>query len=369
MIEAKSDRRHDAEGILTAAIPRLETAELEQLLQRKYGLCGAFRPLSGERDQNLAIKTASGASFVLKIANTAEDPDFLACQNAALEHVAAEDPGLPIPRPIPALTGETIVPVASNGNIFNARLLTHMPGEPALPACATPLFRRRLGSMVARLDRALAGFRHNGAPENLIWDLCNASALRDRIGFIGHPGRRRLAERIIDRFDGHAAPVLGNLRRQFIHNDINQNNVMRGGGTAEITGIIDFGDMARSCLVNEIAIAIAHQLYRQQDVLAAATEFLEGYATILPIEPAERAILFDLVKMRLLSREIIAAWRAATSSTATYRSDISDMGWQALELCMAIDPDQATHHWRKQCPPPRTQSPHTRQPRTPIMIP
>jgi 4-aminobutyrate aminotransferase-like enzyme len=123
---------------------------------------------------------------------------------------------------------------------------------------------------------------------------------------------------------------------------------MRNPHSGAITGIIDFGDMVETCLVNEAAIAIAHQLYREPDLLGVASEFLSAYAIAMPLERAEVAVLFDLVKMRLLSREIIAAWRSATSSgPSPYRADISEMGWEALSRALTIRPEHATEHLEK----------------------
>lgn len=342
-IPPPSEATGDANGILTARVPRLTAHELATLLDRAYGLSGTFRPLSAERDQNLKMTASDGRDYVLKIANAAEPAEALAFQNAALDHIAAADPTLPVPRTMASRDGATIVPVLHEGVTFIARLVTHLPGEPALDFRATPGFHREAGRLVGRLDRALADFRHDGGATEMIWDLCHAASLADRIHFIADPTRRALAERVMADFSYRAAPAFATLRRQVIHNDIHQNNIMRDPRSGEITGIIDFGDMVESCLVNEVAIAIAHQLYREPDLLGVAKGFLAAYAVEMPLERDEIAVIFDLVRMRLLTREIIAAWRSATSDgPSPYRADISEMGWDALSRALDIDPDHAT---------------------------
>lgn len=335
-------------GILTSRVPRLSDAELRALLADAWGLGGALRPLSGERDQNLRVTASDGNTYVLKIANAAEPVEALAFQVAALDHIAASDPSLPVPRTLRAKTGESLVPVAHDGATFMARLVTHLPGEPALAFAPTPEFRRAAGRLTGRLDRALADFRHPGGEQEMIWDLRHAAGLEDHIRHIADPERRAMAGRVMADFKARAVPVFGRLRMQVIHNDIHQNNIMREPRSGDISGIIDFGDMAETCLVNEAAIAVAHQLYREDDPLAVAAEFLGPYAGEMPLEAAEIAVLFDLVKMRLASREIIAAWRAATTEgPSPYRADISEMGWEALARCLAIDPDHATTYLEK----------------------
>lgn len=128
------------------------------------------------------------------------------------------------------------------------------------------------------------------------------------------------------------APRLDGLRRQVIHNDLNQHNLLRDPETERVTGIIDFGDAVRTCLVNEVAIGAAHQLYGQDDALAALGDVVTGYAGTLPLTEAEIDALPHLVRTRLLTRELIIAWRRATNPAATtsYRDDVSVLGWAAL---------------------------------------
>ncbi|WP_448955353.1 aminotransferase class III-fold pyridoxal phosphate-dependent enzyme [Labrys neptuniae] len=343
----------DTGGVLAAGVPRFGHRELSALLQRHYDLSGAFTPLSGERDQNLMVTAGDGRRYVLKIACAAEPSEALAFQNAALDHIAASDPALAVPRTVASQDGHTLIPVSQGETIFMARLVTHLPGEPALDFRATPGFRLEAGHLAGRLDRALSGFHHPAATRELIWDLGQAERLEGWLPFIADPARRAIAERVSADFKAHAVPAFAALRRQVIHNDIHQNNLLRDPASGVITGLIDFGDMVETCLVNEVAIAIAHQLYREPDLLAVAAQFLAAYTAAMPLEPREIAILFDLVKMRLLSREIIAAWRSARSGQASpYRTDISELGWQALTRALAIDPDHATAHLEKAMTPP-----------------
>ena len=338
----------NADDILTARVPRLADDALSALLLRAWGIEGAFAPLSGERDQNLEVTAADGRAYVLKIANAAEPAVALALQSAALDHVAAADPSLPVPRAVRARDGAALVPVAHDGATFMARLVTHLAGEPALDFCPTPGFRRAAGRLTGRLDRALAGFRHPGASRQMIWDLRRAASLEERIHHIPDPGRRAVAGRVMADFKARALPAFARVRRQVIHNDIHQNNILRDPRSGEITGVIDFGDMVETLLVAEAAIAVAHQLYREDDVLGVAAEFLGAYAAAMPLEPAEIAILFDLVKMRLAAREIIVAWRSATADgPVPYRADISEMGWEALQHLLSIDPAHATRFLEK----------------------
>ena len=83
---------------LRANAPRLSTSLIEQLARQHFALEGTIKPLYSERDQNLCLRDAHGAAWVLKIANVAEDPAIIDCQIETLRHIARVDPALPVPR-------------------------------------------------------------------------------------------------------------------------------------------------------------------------------------------------------------------------------------------------------------------------------
>jgi 4-aminobutyrate aminotransferase-like enzyme/Ser/Thr protein kinase RdoA (MazF antagonist) len=331
-----------AVDVMTVELPSLSSEEVQRLLRDVYGIEGVLRPLSGERDQNFRVDATTGATFVLKIANAAESTDTLDFQTTALDHIAQTAPELPVPRTVPTVDRRKIASFQSAQGVLPVRMLTHLAGEPALLWRATPLFRRKLGALVARLDQALKTFDHPAADGKLIWDLQHAGELAARVAAISDPESRALAQRVTARFNEKVAPALKQLRRQVIHNDVNHYNILRADEAGSISGIIDFGDMVRSPLINEVAIAVAHQLYRQNDPVAVACEIIEGYASVELIEKEEVDLLPDLVAMRLASREIIAAWRAeASGRPAGYRADISALGLDALKRWTEIGWDRA----------------------------
>jgi len=335
------------DAVLTARGPKLEPDQIAAVLSRSYGLgVKSMEPLRGERDQNIAVSASDGRRYVLKIANAEEPEQALECQSQALDHIAAVDPSLPVPRLVRTRDGQGILPIAHGDEVFRARLVTYLPGDPAIEHRGTPALRHALGTLAGRLDRALQTFEHPGADVAMIWDLCRASALRDHIRFIVDPAHQAIAGRVMDDFERTAAPAFASLRRQVIHNDLNQNNVVRAGDGA-ISGIIDFGDMTKTCLINEAAITIAHQSYGEADITAVGAEILAGYTAEFPLEPLETSVLFSLVKMRLLTREIIASWRAATNPGASpYNADISSLGWAALGRALELEADDVTRRWR-----------------------
>lgn len=317
---------------LAATPPDVGPDEAEAIAERWFGLRGAMAPLVSERDRNFRIRAADGQAYVLKIANSAEDEGFIDLQVAALEHIARVDPGLPIPRVMPAVDGRPWIPVeTSDGLVHPVRLLTYLEGgEPH--HCDLPVeVLAAYGAMVARTGRALRGLIHPAASNALLWDVRHGSDLRALLPEIDDPARRAMVERVIDRFDAHTGPALAGLRAQVIHNDLTCDNVLvdeRG----RIVGILDFGDMAQTALVIDLAVAATSQMGAREDPFDAAAAVALGYDAVTRLEPAELELLPDLVATRLAALVAISAWRVRMyPENAAYIQISDDEGWPLLE--------------------------------------
>src|SRR5207249_4773401 len=105
--------------------PRITLNDAELLAADLYGLDVSAAPLPSERDQNFALKSASGEQFVLKIANAEERFEFLDLQNQLIQFLAARDTNLEFPRIVRTKAGETIATIKGEaGRQYFVRLLT-----------------------------------------------------------------------------------------------------------------------------------------------------------------------------------------------------------------------------------------------------
>ena len=109
----------------------------QRLAAEHYGLIAAVHRLDSERDQNFRLRSLSGREYVLKIANPAEDRAVTNLQTEALLHLAAADPGLPVPRIFPARNGMTELDLTfDDGSTRVVRLLSYLEGTPMHAAAA-----------------------------------------------------------------------------------------------------------------------------------------------------------------------------------------------------------------------------------------
>ncbi|HZH51493.1 MAG TPA: phosphotransferase [Microvirga sp.] len=344
--------KHNINSLLATAVPEVTVREAERMAAEFYGLDAVATELKGERDRNFHLRTGDGRHFVLKIGNTAEDREVTHFQTQALLHIESRDAALPVPRVLRTRAGEAEVVLGRPGEAPRIlRILTYLQGEPLHRVPRSPVQRRNLGACLARLDRALQGFSHPAADYELLWDLKQAARVRGLLVHITDDQRRALATSFLDAFERHALPAMTALRMQIVHNDMNPHNVLvRPDATDEIAGIIDFGDAVRAPLVNDLAVAAAYQLTETGHPLEGPGDMLAGYHAVLPLEPEEIDILFDLLATRMVLTVAIGSWRAARyPENREYIMRNSPVAWAGLERLSGLSRAEAQDYLHRIC--------------------
>jgi Ser/Thr protein kinase RdoA (MazF antagonist) len=321
-------------------------------LRAEFALEGRLEKLAAERDENFLVTARDGRAFLLKITNAAEHPEVTRFHTTAFRHLAATDPDLPTPHLVATPDGALEVPFRAPGLPTRvARVLTYLPGLPLYRAPRSAAQRRHLGAVLARLDRALAGCACPLSDYELPWDLQHASRRRPLLAAIADPAARALATAILDAFERHAAPVLPTLRRQVIHNDAQPYNVLVDAADPDrVSGVIDFGDMVEAPLIDELAVACAYHVADAPAPLDFAADIVAGYHAVLPLEPAELDVLFELIAARLFLTVTITNWRAARQpENATYILRNAPGAWRALERFARLPRAQARRQLMEAC--------------------
>src|ERR1700752_1904135 len=238
---------------LLAHAPRLTLRDAEHLARSLFELETTAAPLPSERDQNFLLRGTGGAGYVLKVANATERREMLEAENAVMSRLASTRL---TPVLIPARDGSAI---AEHGAHF-VRLITALDGRPlgGAPRHSDALLRD-LGRAVATIDRTLQGFDHPALRRRFHWDLAIAPAtIAERLPLVTDPGARAWIAAALAVHRDHVEPRLSALRRGAIHGDANDYNVLVDARFERITGIVDFGDMVESHVVNDLAIAMAY---------------------------------------------------------------------------------------------------------------
>ncbi len=299
------------QDVVASSPPAFSVQQAIDIAAEHYDLAISATELVSERDQNFRLTSDDGRKFVLKIANSAEDPVVTDFQIRALLHIQAKaDLNLDTPSVLETLAGEYSFVLESADQAHVARIISFVEGLPLGDNAPRAVCARNMGAYLARLGQALSDFSHPGADQSLLWDMKKASSLRDILHHIGDPHVRGLATRALDDFEAHVLPVFDSLRWQVIHNDLNPGNVLwTESGGSEIAGVIDFGDMLRSPLIVDVAVAAAYQRALTGNPLSLIAEFIAGYHSETPLTRAEIDVLHDLIKARLMTSVSILSWR------------------------------------------------------------
>lgn len=189
-----SDTAQSDMGVLEATPPAFTPEQVSAIARELFGVDGPARDLGSERDQTFMID-APGGGGVVKISNLGEDPASLDIEVAALLHIEAADPELPIARQRPRLAA------GESPGLEDFRPQFQGPGGPHYVRFFERLHGRSMvagselddaatvayGASCARLARAMRGFFHPAAGRKLLWDTKHASDLRGLVDSIPSP--------------------------------------------------------------------------------------------------------------------------------------------------------------------------------------
>jgi 4-aminobutyrate aminotransferase-like enzyme/Ser/Thr protein kinase RdoA (MazF antagonist) len=314
-------------SVLETQPPRFSPAEVARIAAEVFAVEGVASDLGSERDQTFLIDDG-GAGAVLKISNLGEDPAVLDLEHAAIEHAIRVDPELPIARPL----GERATFAADDG-VHQVRLFQRLHGRsggPDLDDRAVYAY----GATHGRLNLALRSFFHPAAGRELLWNLQHTPKLRLLLDAIEDGDRRELVAHVIDGFEERVAPRWPRLRGQVVHGDLTLGNVLLDEH-GRISAIVDFGDCAYTAQVADFAIALASLIRgrNEDDIFRVARIAVDGYASRLPLEDVELAVLGDLVAARLAMIVAISSWRVRRYPENAEYIQLEDEGsWKLLEL-------------------------------------
>ena len=331
---------------LTTAPPAVPIADAIGLLAREYGIAArSLTPLTSERDTNFKVESDKGL-FVLKFANVGERPDVTRLQTAALLHMQTHEPELAVPRMIPALSGA--METEWNGSMV--RVLSWLEGMPLHMAPRSATQRGNIARVSAGIGRALSTFQFEGGEQDLQWDIQHALRLKPDVGAV-EEGGRAVVEAALDRFETHVAPLLPSLRCQFVHGDLNPYNLLvNPANPDEVTGILDFGDMVKTPLVTDLAIAAGYHAAMGADVMQNLGDFIAAYHKILPLETREIGILPELIMARFVTTLVITSWRARLyPENRTYILRNAPSAWEGLRQVLMVPREKAVLGFMEIC--------------------
>jgi hydroxylysine kinase len=343
-----SERNRRLQSDLTAerlrfTPPQLPEDRLARFLEERWGITGEFKPLSGERDQNLRVCADDGTQYVFKIASPLEDMLLVDFQVQALLHLRRADPGIPVPHIVPSLMGKAVETMATDTVDHVIRLLSWIDGAPMgdfdPPSLNTI---EQVGALQGRVCRAFGEFEHSAGSHFMPWNILNGLVVSDelRTEYL----RDGLAERCapaLQRLETESLPKMQQLPTQIIHNDAHSGNVMCDPTSPDsVTGVIDFGDLTQGPLLVDLATSMTSVLERSDTPPEAAAALVRGFETHMPLPDDQRELLYDATLARAIMTVQLMEFRVQRTEVDSEFRDI-DLPFvkQGLDKLLHIDSD------------------------------
>lgn len=300
-----------AETAIAAPQQPIDRDLVERLLAENYGLRGRLEPVATEKDDTFLLH--ADRQYIVKCSPETEEPDLVELQTAAMVHLERTSPHLPAQRVIPTAAGTREVVLAGFEPYPRIlRVLSYVPGRLLKDGATTSRHWSLAGSVLGRLTIAMEGFAHPRDARRLLWDMDNFDKLPELLTYVEEPAPRALAHAVYAEYLAAVPPVLGELERQVIHGDFSPYNAIVNPDDPEfVTGVIDFGDVVRTCVVFDVAVGMANLIGDDEnDPWGSAVTFLGGYLRSRPLPPADVELLREIALGRLLLRALVVCWRA-----------------------------------------------------------
>ncbi|MCO6510026.1 MAG: aminotransferase class III-fold pyridoxal phosphate-dependent enzyme [Aridibacter famidurans] len=318
----------------------------EQLLKDQFGIEDAeIKELGGYDARNFLVSAPAG-KFVLKLRDA---------QPKLLEELEAEarvlrrlsEKGVKsISKPVPGRDGAFASTLSIGGRETVVALFEFVEGRILGGEGINGETSKALGEFLGELDKELAGcseiaFEAKRSP----WDLQHREdSYRDSY-FISDSRARKYIDYFFQRADRFVDPSVPQLRRQLIHGDANEWNVLVAPDGR--VSLIDFGDMCHSPLANEVAIAACYVLLMADDVVNGAVPLISSYCAVNPLNDLEISLLYDLIAIRACI-SVCRSARARYEMPENKYAQISDpLAWDFLQKWAAVSPRKIENAFRQ----------------------
>lgn len=202
------------------------------------------------------------------------------------------------------------------------------------------------------------GFQHPGFDSSKQqWDLSQIHRIKSYIMIATHDdAEQKLLTHVYNNFINEVIPKLGNLKKQIIHGDVNDENIIvlpnQCGDGHEVVSIIDFGDVSISYRVFEVAICMMYVIMlrvRQGDThkeaIRMAGHLLQGYQSIHGLSQSGLDLLYWSVAARFFQSIVIGKYKQSLEPENVYISQTCDLALDILSTYISMPGEESLNSW------------------------
>ncbi len=322
--------------------PDFKESEIEEFIEKYYGLKGNLSPLPAYEDQNFLLKIKDNQKYVVKIANQSRTLSELKINNSVMNELSNIPIGHMFPIVVNSKENSQILKISNRENHdYYLRMITYLPGKPydSLRPLDEKTFTN-LGEIFGQMNAALLNFSHPNMEYDSKWDLAQLDWISTHTQKIIELDRRAIVEYCFLQYQARVKPQLNGLPMSVIHNDGNGDNVLlqidKVGGW-QVSGIIDFGDTIYTHTINELAILCAYALHGEKDIIPALQSIAKGYHKYKKLTEIEIQVLFPLILMRNCISGLMSSIATQEDPKNAHRQVSASAVWELLEKNYDMD--------------------------------
>ncbi len=311
-----------------------------EILLKEFGLVATeIKSLDGYVSVNFKVSTDQ-KKFILKCYNNPDDLELIQgevhCISAVLDKLE-----LDLPKPVNDLK------IQEDGSF--GRLSSFVEGTFLSKVSHTPELLEDLGRKMAALNLALALLKNAAIKARKSeWDLQHVLLNEPKLEFIEDRFDRNIVAYFMDRHRATILPIQDSLRAQIIHGDLNETNILVNGNS--VSGLIDFGDICFSPLINEVAISLAYIIMlNPKNGLECASSVLKGYHSKNALQRQEIELIHQLIASRLCTSVLHSAEAKAKNGASAHILNSEKPAWKTLRTWIRTNPILVKNTFLKAC--------------------
>lgn len=283
--------------------PALGVEEVRRLMGETFGLRCNLTELGSQQDQNFVVfdTESTGPIGVLKLSNPVFSEGEIELQDLAAKTVAEREPTLRVPQVVAGPRGPMSAWWNTTQGRIHARVITHVSGATLMGSgYLSPAKVARMGELAARVSVALSDVRHPASGRVLQWDLRHAERVIATLT-LDEPDTevRQFASAVAESAQSRLDAVSSRLPVQMGHFDITDDNVIAAATPGALPdAVIDFGDVAESWAVSEIAVTVSSLLHHDGLTPADTVPAVRAFHSLRPLSEDEVDAIWPLVALR-----------------------------------------------------------------------
>ena len=325
----------------------METIQLKKLICKHYDLdVKNLKRLNGYETENFLVFCKKNSNYILKkYPFSNENLSLVKAENNCLEYLLKYNKSS-YPLPIYTISKNSFIVIKNKNKKYIVRLLSYLEGVFLGEFDLQKKNLKSVGRFIGNLSKQLKNYSNDSiASRKWPWDIQNLSLNKKYLKYIPDPSDRKIVLFFFQQFEEFILPKLDKLRTSIIHNDTNEWNILLKKNK-EIA-IIDFGDLAKTQLVNEVAIAMVYASYSKEDPLKNASIILKSYNKVIKLTELEISLLYYLMAAKLCISVCNSAFSRVKSPKNKYALISEKKAWNMLYFLVRTSPDHVEDVFRK----------------------